>query len=323
MGPGINSLNVCRQFTGTLKRNSDKVKEEIFVVKDHHVALVGFPASNALNLVAKVCDMTISKETVWTRFPQLFSGLGRLQGEYDIKLNSDVTPFALSIPRRIPLPLMDQVKAELTRMENQQIISKVEGPTEWCSGMVLDPKPNKKVCSCVDLTHLNKCVRRERHILPSEDYTLAQLSNAKVFSNLDANSGFWQIELSKQSALLTTFITPFGRFYFNRLPFGISSAPELFQQRMSTALDGLTGVTCLMDDILIHGLNQQEHECLIAVLEQLQKFNVTLNKEKCVFSTGSVKFLGHVIDQNGITPDPEKVQAIQDMEEPKSVSDLR
>ena len=66
-----------------------------------------------------------------------------------------------------------------------------------------------------------------------------------------------------------------------------------------------------MDDILIHGSNQQEHnECLIAVLEQQKKFHVTLNKEKCVFSTNSVKFLGHVIDQEGIKPDPEKVQAI-------------
>ena len=164
LGPGINSLNVCGQFTGTLKPNSDKVKEEIFVVKDLHVPMVGFPANNALNLLAKVCDMTISKEIVLTRFPQLFSGLGRLQGEYDIKLNGDATPFDLSTPRRIPLPLMDQVKAELTRMENQQIISKVEGPTDWCSGMVVVPKPNKKVRICVDLTHLIKCVRRERNI---------------------------------------------------------------------------------------------------------------------------------------------------------------
>ena len=143
LGPGMNSLNVCGQFMGTLQRNSDKVKEEIFVVKDLHVPLVGFPAINALNLVAKVCDMTISKETVLIRFPQLFSGLGQLQGEYDIKLNSDAIPFDLSTPRRIPLPLMDQVKAELTRMENQQIISKVEGPTDWPSGMVVVPKPNK------------------------------------------------------------------------------------------------------------------------------------------------------------------------------------
>jgi len=142
-------------------------------------------------------------------------------------------------------------------MEQQNIITRVEGPTDWCAGFVVVPKPNKKVCICVDLTQLNKCVKRERHILLSVDHTLAQLCNAKIFSKIDANSGFWQIELSKQSSLLTTFITPFGRFCFNRLPFGISSAPELFQKRMSFALEGLEGVICLMDDILVHGSNQQ------------------------------------------------------------------
>ena len=217
------------------------------------------------------------------------------------KLNSNATPFALSTPRQIPLALMNQVKAELTRMENQQIISKVKnqqiiskvkGSIDWCSGMIVVPKPNKKVHICVDLTHLNKYVIRERHILPSVDHTLTQLSNAKVFSKLDINSRFWQIELSKQSALLTMFMTLFGQLCFNQLPFGISSAPEFFQQHVSTALKGLTGVTCLIDDILIHGSNQQEHdECWIAVLEQLQKSHVTLNKENCVFSTCSVKFL--------------------------------
>ena len=95
---------------------------------------------------------------------------------------------------------MDQVKAELTRMKSQKIISKVEGPTDWCAGVVVVPKPCKKVRICIDLTQLNKCVTREHHILPSADHTLAQLSNAKVFSKLDANSGFWQIELSKQTA---------------------------------------------------------------------------------------------------------------------------
>ena len=181
-------------------------------------------------------------------------------------------------------------------------------------------KPNNQVRICVDLTQSNKSVKRERHILPSVNHTLAQLSNAKLFSKIDANSGFWQVELSKQSSLLTTFITPFGRFRFNRLPFGISSAPELFQQRMSVILEGLEGVTCLMDDILVHRANQQEHDTrLLATLEQLRKYHVTLNREKCEFFKTSVRFLGHVVDQEGIKPDPEKVQAIREMGEPKSL----
>jgi len=94
---------------------------------------------------------------------------------------------------------------------------------------------------------------REVYPLPKVDETLAQLSGATVFSRLDANSGFWQIPLSVDSRLLTTFITPFGHYCFNKLPFGISSAPEHFQKRMSRILSGLAGVVCQMDDVLIFG----------------------------------------------------------------------
>ena len=126
--------------------------------------------------------------------------------------------------RRIPLPLMTPVKEQLEKMEKADIISRVEGPTDWCAGIVVVLKPNNQVRICVDLTQLNKSVKRERHILPSVDHTLAQLSNAKLFNKINANTGFWQVELSKQPSLLTMYITPFGRFWFNRLPFGISSA---------------------------------------------------------------------------------------------------
>ena len=94
-------------------------------------------------------------------------------------------------------------------------------------------------------------------MLPSVEQTLAQLGGAIVFSKLDANSGFWQIELTKESSLLTTFITPFGRYCFNRLPFGITSASEYFQKRMSEILQGIEGVVCLIDDVLVYGRTQE------------------------------------------------------------------
>ena len=97
-------------------------------------------------------------------------------------------------------------------MEAMGVISKVEIPTPWCAGMVVVPKKDGKVRICVDLKPLNASVKRETHPLPKVDDTLAQLSGAKIFSKLDANSGFWQIPLAKQSRHLTTFITPFGRF---------------------------------------------------------------------------------------------------------------
>ena len=89
------------------------------------------------------------------------------------------------------------------------------------------------------------------------------------------------MKLSKESAVFTTFITPFGRFYFNRLPFGITSAPEYFQKRISDILAGLEGVVCMIDDVLIHGSTQDEHDRrLIAVLERLNQAKVTLNQAK-------------------------------------------
>ena len=141
------------------------------------------------------------------------------------------------------------MKEELERMEAMGVISKVDEPTDWCAGLVVVPKSNGQVRICVDLTKLNESVCRERHLLPSVEQILAQLEGAKVFSKLDANSGFWQIELAPESAKLTTFISPFGRFCFNRLPFGITSAPDHFQKRMSSILAGLDGVVCLIDGV--------------------------------------------------------------------------
>ena len=138
-------------------------------------------------------------------------------------------PQALHVSRNVPLPLRDKVRDELNRMESVGVISRIEQSTQWCAGMVAILKKNGSVRICVDLKQLNKGVQREVHPLPKVDETLAQLTGATVFSKLDANSGFWQIPLSPESRPLTTFITPFGRFCFNKLPFGISSAPEHFQ----------------------------------------------------------------------------------------------
>ena len=186
-------------------------------------ALLGRPAIESLEIVKKI-DEVEAKDYV-AEYPKLFTGLGKLEGpEYTIKLKPDAKPFALSSPRRVPVPLLPKVKEELARMESMGIISKVDDPTEWCAGMVVVPKANgEDVRICVDLTKLNESFLRELHPLPSVDHTLDRLSEAKFFSKLDANSGFWQIGLSAESARLTTFITPFGRFCFNRLPFGISS----------------------------------------------------------------------------------------------------
>ena len=247
-----------------------------------------------------------------------------MQCTYNIKLKPGSKPFALFTPRRIAIPLRPRVKEELQRMERLGVIEKVDKPTEWCAGIVVVPKPSGKVRICVDLTRLNESVCREHHLLPTVEEALAQIGGAKVFSKLDANSGFWQIELSNNSAPFTTFITPFGRFCFKRLPFGITSAPEFFQKKMSELLTGLEGVVCLMDDILVGGKTQQEHnDRLEAVLNRIGAAGLTLNCEKCEFSKDNIRFLGQLVSQQGVAPDPEKVKAIVEMKLPVNVAEVR
>ena len=160
------------------------------------------------------------------------------------------------------------------------------------------------------LTELNKAIQREVHPMPSVNESLAKLGNSKIFSKLDANSGYWQIPLDEESQPLTTFATPFGRYCFNRLLFGISSTPEIFQQALSRFLEDLDGTMYQMNDILVHGVDQSVHErCLRAVLHSLQEAGLTLN-DKCEFSKASITFLTHIIDGSRLHADPLKTTAI-------------
>ena len=316
--PDSHAMAVRGQFATTLGGSS---QHTVYVVNELSKSLLGRPSIVELDLVRRINAIGFDP---MKEFPSLFNGLGRMTGEYTIRLRDDAKPFVLTTPRRVAVPLQQKVKEELQRMESLGVIERVTQPTDWCAGMVVVPKTNGDVRICVDLTRLNESVRRERHPLPAVDHVLAQIAGAKIFSKLDANAGFWQIPLSVESALLTTFITPFGRFCFRRLPFGITSASEHFQRRMTEILAGLPGVVCLIDDMLVHGRSQEEHdEHLQAVLTRLSEAGVTLNRNKCKFSCTSVTFLGHVVDGDGIHPDPAKVDAIQKVEPPKSIGDVR
>ena len=119
-------------------------------------------------------------------------------------------------------------------------------------------------------------------------------------------------------------MTPNGRYCFNKLPFGITSAPELFHKPMQRILERLQGVLCHMDDVLIFGASKEDHDRnLQAVLKRLEAAGATLNPTKCEFHKSSIKILGHVIDKDGIRADPSKLQAIIQMEAPQSVTELR
>ena len=332
MGPARHPLQVVGQFTcGLSHRQKCTRQQQVFVVEGLKNNLLGLPAITALNLAVRIEEAATDAladpsdpQGIRKKFPKLFTGLGTLGEEYDIKLKPDAKPHALLTSRNVALPLRPKVAEELERMEAMGVISKVDDPTPWCAGMVVVPKKLGAVRICVDLKPLNESVLREVYPLPKVDETLAQLAGATVFSKLDANSGFWQIPLSESSRLLTTFIAPTGRYCFNKLPFGISSFPENFQKRMSNLLDGLPGVLCLMDDVLVFGRDRAEHdERLMAALRRIEAAGVTLNPQKCEFARTSLKFLGHIIDAQGIQADPDKTSAITEMAPPSSVPELR
>lgn len=242
----------------------------------------------------------------------------------DIFLKGAALPYSVSTTRRVPIPLLPKVEAELQRMEKNGIIEKASGPTEWCAPMVAVPKKSGQVRICVDLRQLNKSVIREKRQIPVLDDVIHKLAGSSVFSKLDAASGFWQIPLSKDSQKLTTFITPVGRFWFKRLPFGITSAPEVFQDRMEQLLTGLPGVVVIMDDILIHGADEAEHdERYNKVLEVLTKAGLKLNSSKCLLKKKKLVYMGNLLSENGLEPDPDKVSAVVNLKPPENITELR
>jgi len=163
----------------------------VFVVKDLKINLLGLPAITALNLIAKSPTHLQFQRGNHQAIPKVFHGLGTLGKEYKIPLKPTFKPYALHTARRVPISLRKEVEREIKRKESLKVISPIDGPSQWCAGMVVIPKPSGKVRICIDMKPLNENVEREFHPLPAVDKTLAQLSGEILFTKLDANLGFW------------------------------------------------------------------------------------------------------------------------------------
>ena len=197
--------------------------------------------------------------------------------------------------------------------------------SEWAAPIVAVPKSDGRIRICGDYkVTVNPHIEPDRHPLPKPDDLFASLSGGKKFTKIDLSHAYLQMMLDDESKKFMVINTHKGLYQYTRMPFGISSAPAIFQRVMDTILLGLSNVLCYLDDILITGATDQEHICnLEEVLKRLQCHGIKVQNSKCTFLANSVEYLGHIIDHKGLHTSPQKVAAIQDAPAPSNQQQLR
>ena len=209
-------------------------------------------------------------------------------------------------------------------MLKMNIIQPVSKHTEWVNAMIIVEKPNGKLQICLDPRPLNHAIQRHHYQLPTAEEIFSDIKQATVFSKLDASSGYWQIPVDNETSKLLTFSTPYGRYRFRRLPYGIHLASEIFQKAIAEIIEGVRNTVNLQDDIIIYASNQEEHDTILTeVLNRICQSGLKLNKSKCVFSAAEISFLGHIISVDGLKVDPGKCDAIINMPIPNNKTELQ
>ncbi|KAK2702885.1 hypothetical protein QYM36_018527 [Artemia franciscana] len=160
--------------------------------------------------------------------------------------------------------------------------------------------------------------------MPIFDEAILRRAGAKFFTKLDARHGYWSLVLDKESSQLKTFNTPYGRYKFKRMSFGLISAQDEFQRRMEEAFEGIQAFSVIVDDIIISGKIIEEKDVNVrSALIRARKEGVKLNLQKCVFKCNNIPYFGHVISEYGIHPDQQKVRALREMQTPNTKDELQ
>ena len=243
-----------------------------------------------------------------------------------------LVPPVVHPPRKIPIALLEPAREKLTEMEEDGIIVKEEEHTPWVSSMlVIDKRKVKEkntplskndVRICIDPRDLNKALKRPHNPMVTVEEVANRLSGAKSFMSLDACSGYWQLPVDDESSKLLTFNTPWGRYRFTRLPFGISSAPEIYQREMDKLFEGIP-VEIIVDDFLIHGKDQTDpDQKLRRVLDRNSEVGLKFNLKKLKLCVPGVSFVGHVFSAEGLKLDPVKIRTISEMPSPSDKKDV-
>lgn len=324
--PVLGQCNLC------CKVKDKKFDLQLQVVNVEHGVLLSASACVSMGLI-NYCNTIMERnlkdeaQSIITKYKNVFEGYGCFGNEARLETSPEVKP-VLQYPRRIPLALRPELEKELHRLEESGIIAKQVTHTDWVSNLLLVRKKDS-FRICLDPIPLNKALERPNYQFQTIDEMLPELGNAKIFSLVDTKKGFWQIKLDYTSSLLTTFWTPLGRYRWLRLPFGIKSAPEIFQINMNNLVRDLKGVKVLADDILIYGCGSDKQEAMKDHNKNLENLLYRLNENKCKLNTeklrlcvNEIKFYGHVLTDNGIKPDQSKLDAIQKLTKPKNKEEL-
>ena len=216
------------------------------------------------------------------------------------------------------------MEAELDRLERDGVLERVE-TSEWATPLVAVPKADGRARLCGDYKiTVNPAIDVDQYPLPRSEDMFAVLAGNKYFSKLDLRDAYQQLLLDENSRKYVTINTHRGLYRYTRLPYGVASAGAVFQRTMDTILQGLEGVICYIDDILITSKTYEEHlRTLEKVLQRIKEHGMRLKREKCKVFSPSVEFLGYRIDADGRHPLDSKVRAITEAPEPRNIAELR
>ena len=226
--------------------------------------------------------------------------------------------------RRIPANMTEEVNSQIDEMLSKGVIEPSTSP--WASNIVLVKKKDGSTRICIDYRRLNAVTEKDAYPLPRIDEVLDQLAGNAWFSTLDLFTGYWQVEVDAEDRPKTAFTTRKGLFQFRQMPFGLCSAPATFQRLMETVLAGKQWEICLvyLDDVIVYGESfEQMLKNLQTVFDCLAKAGLKLKPKKCTLFAKEVRYLGHVVSQNGVSTDPDKISAVQNWPVPVSVKEVR
>lgn len=266
-----------------------------------------------------------SVQALMCRFPKVFTDKMGLCSKMKVQFTLKGDPKPIFRPKRpVAYSVQAAVEEEIHRLQNLGILKPVDH-SDWAAPIVAVRKPNGKVRICADFsTGLNNVLEPNQYPLPLPDDIYAKMAGCRIFSHLDLSDAYLQVEVDQRDQQLLTINTHKGLFQYTRLTPGIKAAPGAFQQLMDTMVGDLSGTSGYLDDLLVGGRTQEEHDRnLNKVLSRLEEYGFTLRIEKCSFNMRQVKYLGQIMDGDGIRPDPAKTSAIANMPPPHDVHSLR